>query len=157
MEPIKQTIENFIKKEKQLDKSIFNQIALYIFGQEANNTDLYFLAKLLTEKSLMDVIDFYDGEIIKPPPKKTYKECLLITICFYLYTINGWNWNEIKEFLKLPKEDGNVFKELDIIKRVESLQNELDRNLYKILKDTKFDNMQEFMDNFNSKFKLFQE
>jgi hypothetical protein len=90
--------------QKQLSDSnleILNSISFIIFELE-NNTknDLFMLAKLLDEQSLIKLIDYYDGSEIKIPTKKEYKQNMTLAIYFFLTEVKGFSFKKASEMIK---------------------------------------------------------
>lgn len=102
---IDQTLKEYIELEKKSSREALNQITLFVYDIESSHSDLYHLAKLLPEKQLSSLINYYDGASIKIPSKEEFKTCLLITIIFYLHEIKDMHWNDIKKMVNLPDDE----------------------------------------------------
>lgn len=90
--------------QKQLSDSnleILSSISFIIFELE-NNTknDLFMLAKLLDEQSLIKLIDYYDGSEIKIPTKREYKQNMVLSIYFFLTEIKGFSFKKATDMIK---------------------------------------------------------
>jgi hypothetical protein len=127
-ETLLEKLNNYFEKDSQ---NIFDQLALYIYQHETKETDLYILAKLLPHESLIKVINFFNGDVIKIPTKIQFKECYLTSICFYLREIKKWEWNQIKKSLNLSEEDFNTY---GIGRRINAIKDSLAKDILIALK-----------------------
>lgn len=138
---VKQTLDKYFEQEQQSSEHIFNQLAMYIYSLDSDNSDLAVLAKLLDEDNLKKLIEYYDGKHIRTPTKKKFQECLLVSLCFYLKEVKGWNWAEIKSFMDLPEKFSDEISMISLggkINKIKSrLQNDL-KNLVQTVPITEF-------------------
>jgi hypothetical protein len=111
---IKQTLEDYFKKDEILTEQIFNQLTLYIFSLNSDQHDLYLLAKLLDNDSLQKIISYYDGDILRLPTREEYKTNILTALCFWLKTFKGYSWFEIKDYLKIPENNKDLLSSISI-------------------------------------------
>lgn len=102
---IDSTLREYIEIERKNSKEAINQITLFVYDIESPNSDLYHLARLLPDKELSSLINYFDGDSVKFPSKEEYKTCLLITIVFYLHEIKDMHWNDIKKLVNLPDDE----------------------------------------------------
>jgi hypothetical protein len=123
--------------QKQLSDSnleILNSISFIIFELE-NNTknDLFMLAKLLDEQSLIKLIDYYDGSEIKIPTKKEYKQNMTLAIYFFLTEVKGFSFKKASEMIK--EMSGLEIEESEQVigRRLSKLKDKLKDKLIQVL------------------------
>jgi hypothetical protein len=104
---LKEQIDKFFNKEKKDTQALLYQISLLVFKFLAPDTDLYDLFKneKIDSNTLDALINHYDGELIKFPTKKQWKECLLTTLCFYLKYVKNMSWSQIKKEIPMAEKD----------------------------------------------------
>jgi hypothetical protein len=123
-------LRKYLQEEKEYSKETLNQVSLFVYDLESRNSDLYELAQILPEEHLAKVIDYYDGAELKIPTKEEFKDCLLITIIFYLSEVKDFHWNDIKKFINLPEEEGSYVR---LKKRMEVIKSKINRRLIDLL------------------------
>jgi hypothetical protein len=143
---IKQTLEDYFKKDEILTEQIFNQLTLYIFSLNSDQHDLYLLAKLLDNDSLQKIISYYDGDILRLPTREEYKTNILTALCFWLKTFKGYSWFEIKDYLKIPENNKDLLSSISIGGKINKIKDNLGKDLVEILE--KIDEKQ-FIDFYN--------
>lgn len=126
-------IQTYLKVEKESTEKIFHQLALIIYQQQTSENDLYVLAKILKEEDLISLISYYDGDTLKIPTKKEYRESLFLVIVFFLKEIQGKSWNEIRDILDLSEKSGNL-STISLGKKLSLIKDEMRGQLEKFLK-----------------------
>jgi hypothetical protein len=91
--------EFFAKDENRL-WNIFNKLFLYISSRNFDKTDIYYLGEILSYDQLKKIAEYYDGDKIRTPKKNELENCYILTVCFFLYKILGWDWPTIKNYFK---------------------------------------------------------
>lgn len=124
-------IQDFFKADAQSTKDLLNQVTLFVYSIEKSPSDLYHLAKLLPDKYLAKVIDYFDGGVIKVPSKEEYKKNLLLTIMFFLSEVKGYDWIKIKEMLNLDEDP--TISTISIGKKLQKIKSQLKGRLQEIL------------------------
>ena len=131
---LQKKLEAFFSVEQQTAKEILNQLCLYVYAQNAKETDLYHLAKILPDKYLNDVVDYYDGAVVKFPTKQQFHDSLLLAICFFLHEIEGYGWDDIRRILHIPK-NSELFSSVSLGKKLSGIKYEM----YDQLKEALYD------------------
>jgi hypothetical protein len=124
-------IQEFFKADEQSTKDLLNQVTLFVYSIEKSSSDLYHLAKLLPDKYLTKVINYFDGGVIRVPSKEEYKKNLLLTIMFFLSEIKGYDWAKIKEILDL--DDDPSISTISIGKKLQKIKSQIRGRLQEIL------------------------
>lgn len=130
---LKNTLEEYFKKDEVLNNEIFNELLLYIYSLESGTSDLYMLAKILPEESLQKLITYYDGDIIKLPSREEYKNHTLVALCFWLKVFKNYNWIEIKEYLKIPENNKDMLSSISIGNKINKIKRILGDDLIEAL------------------------
>ena len=121
-----QKLQEYFNEEKTLHKEIFDQISLYIYYlfSSKSQSDLYVLAKLLNNHELLrKLARYYAGSKIQMPTGEELLEADILTICFYLKEIRGWNWEQIKSFFPLEYQDFD-FSSISFGKKINTIKSE---------------------------------
>lgn len=142
---IKDKVKEFLKIEETTADEIFEQLTLFIYSLESKKHDLYILAKLLKPEELSKVISYFDGDTLKLPSKEEHRNLLLLSVCYYLKSVKGWDWTKIKEFLDLPENNQNLLSSISIGGRINKLNEQMSKELLKILNTTEIKGMEEFV------------
>jgi hypothetical protein len=110
-----------------------NIFSLYIFCKTSKNkksaSDLHKLGEILDRDSLVNMIDFFDGDTLELPSVKEYEHNLFITVSYFLRKV-GMEWSEIREFLGYSKKK---FSTVYTGKQLKILESDLDKQLEIIL------------------------
>jgi hypothetical protein len=109
------------------------------------------LAKLLPEESLIKLISYFDGDVIRLPRKDNYKDCILTALCFYLKDIKGWSWDKIHKYLDLPENSKEVLSSISIGGKINKVKEILGEDLLKSLDKNGEISFKEFYDKLNLK------
>lgn len=133
---IQERLYEFLENDTEVQNQILFQLALLIYQMELPDTDLYLLAKMLPLDSLIEIIDYYDGEQIKLPNKKEFRNCFLLATTFYLKEIRGYDWEKIKQILSLPTNDKDFFSPISLGKKIKKIKENLRSRFFKLLKKT---------------------
>lgn len=127
---ISQILEKHFKESDTPDsEKVFNQLSFYIYSMDADQNDLYILAKILSPEDLQKLITYYDGKHIKIPTNEKYEECLLVSLCFYLKEIKGWDWPEIKKFMGLPEKHKKHISTISLGGKINKIKDKLNNDL----------------------------
>lgn len=130
-EQVLRDIQEFFKSDAQSTKELLNQITLFVYSIEKSTSDLYHLAKLLPDKYLVKVIDYFDGGVIQIPSKEEYKKNLYLTIMFFLSEVKGYDWAKIKEMLNIAEDP--TISTISIGKKLQKIKTQLRGRLQEIL------------------------
>lgn len=135
---IKERLKNHFEKDVEQSSSLLHQLSLHIYEIEAKETDLHILAKILSEDSLIKIINYFDGDIIKIPTKEEYHNCLFLALCYYLKEIKEWSWVEIKEFIDLPEIHKDMFNSIILSRKINKIKDNIQKYLSSILNTKNF-------------------
>jgi len=143
---IKDQLDQYFKVQEKTDKDVLNQIILYIYYLESNNTqsDLFILARLLPSELLYKIVSYYDGDILKMPSKDEFKRAYILSICFYLKEIKGWDWPKIKKFFPSNTDYDELISSISIGKRINKIKEDLGADFLKLLKSLKIEEVEKF-------------
>ncbi|OQA15562.1 MAG: hypothetical protein BWY64_02839 [bacterium ADurb.Bin363] len=142
---LKSIIDEYFRKEEELEKNNFDQLTLYIYSLESQtNSDLYMLAKLLKKEDLDKMVSYFDGDVIRLPSKEEYKSCVLTALCFYLKEIKQWTWPEIKQYLNLPDNYKDELSSISIGGKINKVKASLGKDLLKALYATEENDFKKF-------------
>lgn len=143
---IKERVDEFIDKNKQLNSEILQELTLYVYAQNFVDSDVYFLAKKLDTESLFKIISYADGEPILLPSKVEFRNNYLVAICFYMKEILEMDWNEIKEVLNLPEKDKDLISSISIGKKINKLKERFANDVEKLLKQIKVSDIRDIIE-----------
>lgn len=148
---LRQTLDKYFRQEQQSTEQTFNQLAMYVYSLDSDNNDLAILAKILDEENLKKLIEYYDGKHIKPPTKKKFQECLLVSLCFYLKEIKGWNWSEIKNFMDLPDKYKDEISTISLGGKINKIKSRLQNDLKNLVQTIPIEEFRKiFLENFQN-------
>lgn len=140
---INKKINDYFNIEKEVSKETLEIITWYIYQLEENRQhDLYLLAKILPEEYIMKLVSYFDGDNIQLPKKDEYVDLKLASVCFFLKKIQKWNWQQIKDFLNIPEKDIEVLSPISVGNKINKIEENLNRDIKDILKNTKFSDNQ---------------
>ena len=131
-----QKLQEYFNEEKILHEEIFDQISFYIYYlfSSKSQSDLYVLAKLLNNHELLrKLARYYAGSKIQMPTGEELFEADILTICFYLKEIRGWNWEQIKTFFPMEYQNFD-FSSISFGKKINTIKMQLKADLTKSLK-----------------------
>ena len=131
---IQQKLAEYFETSQQADIDVFNQLVLYVYAVESQNSDLHLLAKILPQEYLTKLINYYDGDILKLPSKENYMQCYLIALSYYLKCIKGMSWSEIKEMIDLHEKDKDMISSISLGYALNRINRDMSRDLKAILK-----------------------
>lgn len=126
---IRKRIDEFFLEREENYLDIFRQLSFYIYAVESGtNHDLYMLAKILPKKYLDEIIDYFNGDVIKIPSKKEYRRSMMLCLAYFLKEIykptkgKELSWKEIKEIVSLPDNDEKDFSPLLLSKKINKIK-----------------------------------
>jgi hypothetical protein len=136
---VSKVLEEYYNVDRKVSKETLELITWYIYQLEENrHHDLYVIAKILPEKYIKPFVSYFDGDTIKCPKKEHYLDLRLSAICFFLKKIQGWNWQQIKNFLCIPEKDLEVFSSISLGNKINKISVSLNSDLKNILNNTEF-------------------
>jgi hypothetical protein len=129
-------LEDYFKEEEISYEKLFNQISLYIYYLSSikSKSDLYILGKQLSSEQLKNLIMYYNGDFIKVPTIDEFSEAQLLSICYFLKEIKGWNWEQIKKFLPSKEYSEFDFSSISFGKKINMIRESLKKDLMNSLK-----------------------
>jgi len=130
---LKNVLDDYFLKDELLNEQIFNELVLYIYSLDNNESDLYVLANILPEEYLQKLITYYDGDILKLPSREDYKTYVLTALCFWLKVFKGYSWLEIKEYLNIPENHKDLLSSISIGNKINKIKNSMGHDLLKVL------------------------
>lgn len=141
---LKQRVETYFLHKQETDLELLRKLTLIIYSMESGiDNDLYILAKLLPNETLIDLIDFYDGDILKLPSKNEYRKSAFLATIYYLREIyrdkNGdcMSWKEIKNILSLPENEAEFFSSIAFSKKINDIKDKLNTEAIQLFKKLK--------------------
>jgi hypothetical protein len=126
---IQDIISEFARKEQENDKQILNQLAFMVFAEQYPKNDLYVLGKILPEDSLLELIHYYDGAVLRIPTKQDYRDAMLLIMAYWLKEVRKWSWDQIKNELKGATDASMVV----LSRKVNELTETLDQRMKEML------------------------
>jgi hypothetical protein len=79
------------------------------------------------------MINYFDGEIIRLPSKKEYRDYFMISIVYYLKEVQGYDWGGIYSILDLTEKDKEYFSPISIGRRVKKIKESIDERVINLL------------------------
>jgi hypothetical protein len=148
---IENTIKEYNKLEKQSAENIFNQLFLYICSLESKEyaSDLYILAKLLKPEDIKKIVDYFGGDFIRVPRKEEYRASSLIALCFFLKVIKGYDWADIKDFIKLSDNNADILSTISIGRKINNIQNQIGKDILTALQGLEIENIDKLFSYFS--------
>jgi hypothetical protein len=140
---LKERIEKYFLQKQETDLELLRRLTLIIYSIESgSDNDLYMLAKFFPD-NFMELIDFFDGDIIKPPSKSEYKKSAFLAIIYYFREIyrdkngNPVSWKEIKNMLSLPEAEADFFSSIVFSKKINEIKDKLNVEAVQLCKKLK--------------------
>jgi hypothetical protein len=134
---LEQSLKEYFESSEYNTEKAFNALSLFMYTLEAQDNDLFILAKLLDSESLSKLISYYDGAEIRIPTKEQYKDLKILTACFYLREVQKWDWPTIKDYLKLENSDEEKFNSISLGKKIKKIVDETTPEFMDILMNSK--------------------
>jgi len=131
---IKERVDDFVKEDKRINKEILNELSLYLYATEFPDSDIYHVAKILNEESLMELVCYANGEPIYLPSKLEFRNNYLVGICFYMKEVLKMSWDDIKKVLNLPEKDKDLISSISIGKKINKLKEKFSKDVQRLLK-----------------------
>jgi len=138
-EELQNTLKQYFEKEEKLSsKEILNTVTLMIYNIESNsqNNDLAELARILPDKELTNLINYFDGATLKIPNKQQYKKALIYAISFYLREVKFLTWSQIKQILNLSEKEEEELKFITVSKKINKIKEILNSTAMEALEKT---------------------
>jgi hypothetical protein len=109
LDAITKCIDTYYQKEETSLWAAFNQLFLFISAKQfSQNTDIYYLGKVLSYDQIKKLSEYYEGGSIRFPSSDELKNCYTLSVCFFLEQVLGWSWPQIREYFKESKIDLNT-------------------------------------------------
>lgn len=86
--------------EEENSKMLTTLTLLVYDFENSNKNDLFMLARLLDEESLVNLINYFGGHSIKIPTVEEYENSSTIAFMLYLVDIKNMSFSEAKKFLE---------------------------------------------------------
>lgn len=118
----------FKSKEKSESGVMLDVVSLIIHNQD--NHDLSRLFDEIGLETFTKVVEVFEGRTIRFPTKDTFRDTLVLALCYYYNQIEGKSWNEIKEIL--PYEINPVSMGIKISHLNRSIRKKMNDMLYDI-------------------------
>jgi len=141
---LKERIEKYFLHKQETDQELLRKLTLIIYSLESgSDNDLYMLAKLLPNDNLINLIDFYDGDVLKLPSKSEYRKSAFLAIIYYFREIyrdaqgNPVSWKEIKNMLSLPEAEAEFFSSIAFSKKINEIKDKLNTEATQLFKQLK--------------------
>ena len=148
---IDRRLEELFRKTENNEYRLFTLIGLIIYSYQNkfSSSDLYMLAKLIEEKDsakdyFTKLVNYYDGDVLKLPPKDELRYNQMLAITWYLKDFKGWSWEQIKVFMSLPKYfEDEFFSSISFGKKISSRKDEINKELLLVLQKGNFPNLKQ--------------
>lgn len=117
------TLENLKKQLGEINSEIFSSLIFVVYEvKSGNKNDLFMLSKLLDEKSLNNMINFYNGSTIKLPTISEYKESTVLALYYFLTDIKNLEFSKATEVIesqgyKVEQEPKVLGKKLEALRK----------------------------------------
>lgn len=132
MDDVINKINNVFEEE---NKVLLDTITFMVYEIEnSDKNDLFMLTKLLDDKSLTNLIDYFNGNTIRVPTKEQFKISSILAYMFYLTDIKQMSFQEAKDSLKDIGIDISG-QEVLVGKRLSSIRRKLTIKLMEIVKE----------------------
>lgn len=132
MDDVINKINNVFEEE---NKTLLDTITFMVYEIEnSDKNDLFMLTKLLDDKSLTNLIDYFNGNTIRVPTKEQFKISSILAYMFYLTDIKQMSFQEAKDSLKDIGIDISG-QEVLVGKRLSSIRRKLTIKLMEIIKE----------------------
>ena len=133
MDKIQEKLQHYFNVEKETAPKLIEQLALYLYYLESPNTDLYLLAKILPEDSLIKLIEYFGGDIIRIPTKEEHLQNKLLAIYYYFREIKQYSWPEIIQKLQLTDQQIEQLNTYSLGHKIQQIKETLDKDLMKLV------------------------
>lgn len=90
-------LNQLFSKKKDTEIEIILQILSLIIYNNATNTDIVELYRILGPEKFSQVIMLFDGRQVKLPSSEEFKDCLTLSLIYYYHEIKQLPWSSIKE------------------------------------------------------------
>jgi len=141
---LKERVEKYFLQKQETDLELLRKLTLIIYSLESgSDNDLYMLAKLLPNDNLINIIDFYDGDVLKLPSKNEYRKSAFLATIYYLREVyrdnkgNCMSWKEIKDILSLPEQEAEFFSSIAFSKKINEIKDKLNTEAIQLFKQLK--------------------
>ena len=124
----KKRLAEHFKKDRSDPKQVFNQLSLFIYSMKDKGSDLYRMAKILSNEQLLEMISYFNKATIKVPDLETFRESLILSLVYYFYEIKKKSWNEIKEILQYDRHFQN-YSLISLGKRIMKIKRNITKEL----------------------------
>ncbi len=85
----------------EINLQLLNAVTLVVYEMEnKDKNDLFILSKLVDDKSLTNLISFFNGCSIKFPTIKEYEDSTIIAMYYFLTEMKGVDFNEATKFIE---------------------------------------------------------
>lgn len=148
---INKKVREYFEVDKYSTKQIFDSLTLYVYSLQTDQNDLYLLAKLLPEDSISQLVSYYDGDYLRIPSKEDYREARLLALSFFLKEMQGWNWQNIRDFLHLPDKDSELLSSISLGRKINNIKDKMNKDIVGMLDNLEDSNLesliQEYINN----------
>jgi hypothetical protein len=90
-------INEVFGKKKSTEMDLILKILSIIIYQNATNTDIIELYKMLDLETFVKIITLFDGRPVRLPSSDVMKENLILSLIYYYKEIKKENWEQIKK------------------------------------------------------------
>lgn len=136
--PIIKTIDDYFNLDKKVSKKTLETLTWYIYQLDENrHHDLYLITKILPEKYISSLVNYFNGDYIKIPKKDEYIRLRLLAVCFFLKESQGWSWDRIKMFLNIAgkEKDFDEFSSISLGNKINKIKESLTEDLKDIIEN----------------------
>jgi len=138
---LQRKLDQYFEKDVSNKQKLFDKISLFVNQVESQENDLYILADLLDKQSLINIVNYFGGGVLKIPTNEQLQNNLILSMCFYLKEIENWDWKRIREFIDLPEGKKDLLSPTLLGRKVSKLKNTMDSLFIEMLKDADFKNL----------------
>ena len=87
----------FEKREPDEAEQIINIISLIVYSDK--NDDMGRLYTRVGLKTFSEIIDVFNGRVVKFMDKADFKDALVLALCYYYRETKGYSWEKVKAIL----------------------------------------------------------
>lgn len=125
---VSRKLREYFNYDNKKAKEILNELSLLIYQSESESKDLYELAKLLPDEHLLKVVNYFDGATLQIPSKEDFKNCLLLSVVYFLKEKQNWSWKQIKAYIDIPDLNSEI-SSISLSKKLQRIHREIEKNL----------------------------
>lgn len=144
---IKEEIDKYFNEARKNVKKNLNVLSFFIYSIESPDSDLYRLAQIVDdENTLANIIDYFGGRTISIPDNENFRNCLLLIISFYLIEFENYSWADVKNLIKFPETDSDMFNSVSLGKKMSKIKKKSTKELKQMIANMDIDKIENIVD-----------